>query len=118
MSRGANRLLIDFLLPAGSHRASLDQAPWVLTGLPGTSGSHFPPPRKFETFYSGLGETGRQPPNVLPGDENVSVPVTPLNFQSRFAAGYSALFADILRIMFGCLQRTIVEGLTAGAVKV
>jgi raffinose/stachyose/melibiose transport system permease protein len=53
---------------------------------------------------------------VLPGDENVSVPLTPFNFQ--FVPGYGVLLADILFIVFGFLQRTIVEGLTAGAVKV
>lgn len=77
-----------------------------------------------ETFYSGLGERGRQPLHVLPGDENASVPLTLFNFQRQFVTGYSVLFADILLIMipplimFGFFQRTIVEGLTAGAVKV
>src|SRR3954451_16675589 len=32
MSRGANRLLIDFLPPCWFPRASLDRSPWVLTG--------------------------------------------------------------------------------------
>jgi ABC-type glycerol-3-phosphate transport system permease component len=53
------------------------------------------------------------------------VPLTPFNFRSQFVRGYSGvLFADIRLItispliMFGFFQRTSVEGLTAGAVKV
>ncbi|HWD47459.1 MAG TPA: hypothetical protein VHM23_27750 [Actinomycetota bacterium] len=45
------------------------------------------------------------------------------NFQSQFTTQYNLLFADILlitippRLLFLFLNRRIVEGMTAGAVK-
>jgi raffinose/stachyose/melibiose transport system permease protein len=59
----------------------------------------------------------------LPGDENATVQLTVFNFQSQFTTQYNLLFADILLItipplvMFLFLNRRIVEGMTAGAVK-
>jgi raffinose/stachyose/melibiose transport system permease protein len=59
----------------------------------------------------------------LPGDENATVQLTVFNFQSQFNTQYNLLFADILLItippllMFLFLNKRIVEGLTAGAVK-
>ena len=59
----------------------------------------------------------------LPGDENATVQLTVFNFQSQFTTQYNLLFADILLItippllLFLFLNKRIVEGLTAGAVK-
>jgi raffinose/stachyose/melibiose transport system permease protein len=59
----------------------------------------------------------------LPGDENATVQLTVFNFQSQYSTQYNLLFADILLItipplvMFLFLNRRIVEGMTAGAVK-
>jgi raffinose/stachyose/melibiose transport system permease protein len=59
----------------------------------------------------------------LPGDENATVQLTVFNFQSQFNTQYNLLFADILLItippllLYLFLNRRIVEGLTAGAVK-
>jgi raffinose/stachyose/melibiose transport system permease protein len=59
----------------------------------------------------------------LPGDENATVQLTVFNFQSQFSTQYNLLFADILLItippllLFLFLNRRIVEGMTAGAVK-
>jgi raffinose/stachyose/melibiose transport system permease protein len=59
----------------------------------------------------------------LPGDENATVQLTVFNFQSQFNTQYNLLFADILLItippllLFLFLNRRIVEGMTAGAVK-
>jgi raffinose/stachyose/melibiose transport system permease protein len=59
----------------------------------------------------------------LPGDENATVQLTVFNFQSQFTTQYNLLFADILLItippllLFLFLNRRIVEGITAGAVK-
>ena len=59
----------------------------------------------------------------LPGDENATVQLTLFNFQSQFRTQYNLLFADILLItvppllLYLFLNRRIVEGLTAGAVK-
>jgi raffinose/stachyose/melibiose transport system permease protein len=59
----------------------------------------------------------------LPGDENATVQLTVFNFQSQFNTQYNLLFADILLItippllMFLFLNKRIVEGVTAGAVK-
>jgi raffinose/stachyose/melibiose transport system permease protein len=59
----------------------------------------------------------------LPGDENATVQLTVFNFQSQFNTQYNLLFADILLItippllMFLFLNKRIVEGMTAGAVK-
>jgi raffinose/stachyose/melibiose transport system permease protein len=59
----------------------------------------------------------------LPGDENATVQLTVFNFQSQFTTQYNLLFADILLItippllLFLFLNRRIVEGMTAGAVK-
>jgi raffinose/stachyose/melibiose transport system permease protein len=59
----------------------------------------------------------------LPGDDNATVQLTVFNFQSQFNTQYNLLFADILLItippllMFLFLNKRIVEGMTAGAVK-
>ena len=59
----------------------------------------------------------------LPGDENATVQLTLLNFQSQFSTQYNLLFMDILLItipplvMFMFFNRQIVAGMTAGAVK-
>jgi raffinose/stachyose/melibiose transport system permease protein len=59
----------------------------------------------------------------LPGDENATVQLTVFNFQSQFSTQYNLLFADILLItippllLFLFLNKRIVEGMTAGAVK-
>ena len=59
----------------------------------------------------------------LPGDENATVQLTVFNFQSQFNTQYNLLFADILLItippllLFLFLNKRIVEGMTAGAVK-
>ena len=59
----------------------------------------------------------------LPGDENATVQLTVFNFQSQFPTQYNLLFADILLItippllLFLFLNKRIVEGMTAGAVK-
>jgi raffinose/stachyose/melibiose transport system permease protein len=59
----------------------------------------------------------------LPGDENATVQLTVFNFQSQFSTRYNLLFADILLItippllLFLFLNKRIVEGMTAGAVK-
>jgi raffinose/stachyose/melibiose transport system permease protein len=59
----------------------------------------------------------------LPGDENATVQLTVFNFQSQFNTQYNLLFADILLItippllLYLFLNRRIVEGMTAGAVK-
>ena len=59
----------------------------------------------------------------LPGDENATVQLTVFNFQSQFRTQYNLLFADILLItippllLYLFLNKRIVEGLTAGAVK-
>lgn len=59
----------------------------------------------------------------LPGDENATVQLTVFNFQSQYSTQYNLLFADILLItippllMYMFLNRRIVEGMTAGAVK-
>ena len=59
----------------------------------------------------------------LPGDENATVQLTVFNFQSQFRTQYNLLFADILLItippllLYLFLNRRIVEGVTAGAVK-
>jgi raffinose/stachyose/melibiose transport system permease protein len=59
----------------------------------------------------------------LPGDENATVQLTVFNFQSQFRTQYNLLFADILLItippllLFLFLNKRIVEGMTAGAVK-
>jgi raffinose/stachyose/melibiose transport system permease protein len=59
----------------------------------------------------------------LPGDENATVQLTLFNYQSQFNTQYHLLFADILLItippliMFMFVNRKIVAGLTAGAVK-
>jgi hypothetical protein len=74
-----------------------------------------------------LAEGGRTssayPLYFLPGDENATVQLTVFNFQSQFNTQYNLLFADILLItippllLYLFLNRRIVEGLTAGAVK-
>jgi raffinose/stachyose/melibiose transport system permease protein len=59
----------------------------------------------------------------LPGDENATVQLTVFNFKSQFTTQYNLLFADILLItippllLFLFLNKRIVEGMTAGAVK-
>ena len=59
----------------------------------------------------------------LPGDENATVQLTVFNFQSQYNTQYNLLFADILLItippllMYMFLNKRIVEGMTAGAVK-
>jgi raffinose/stachyose/melibiose transport system permease protein len=59
----------------------------------------------------------------LPGDENATVQLTVFNFQSQYTTQYNLLFADILLItippllMYMFLNKRIVEGMTAGAVK-
>jgi raffinose/stachyose/melibiose transport system permease protein len=59
----------------------------------------------------------------LPGDENATVQLTVFNFQSQFRTQYNLLFADILLItippllLYLFLNKRIVEGMTAGAVK-
>jgi raffinose/stachyose/melibiose transport system permease protein len=59
----------------------------------------------------------------LPGDENATVQLTVFNFQSQYSTQYNLLFADILLItippllMYMFLNKRIVEGMTAGAVK-
>jgi raffinose/stachyose/melibiose transport system permease protein len=59
----------------------------------------------------------------LPGDENATVQLTVFNFQSQFSTQYNLLFADILLItvppllLYLFLNKRIVEGMTAGAVK-
>jgi raffinose/stachyose/melibiose transport system permease protein len=59
----------------------------------------------------------------LPGDENATVQLTVFNFQSQFNTQYNLLFADILLItippllLYLFLNKRIVEGITAGAVK-
>jgi raffinose/stachyose/melibiose transport system permease protein len=59
----------------------------------------------------------------LPGDENATVQLTVFNFQSQFSTQYNLLFADILLItippllLFLFLNKRIVDGITAGAVK-
>jgi raffinose/stachyose/melibiose transport system permease protein len=59
----------------------------------------------------------------LPGEQNATVQLTLLNFQSQFNTSYNLLFMDILLItvpplvMFLFFNRKIVAGLTAGAIK-
>jgi raffinose/stachyose/melibiose transport system permease protein len=59
----------------------------------------------------------------LPGEQNATVQLTLLNFQSQFNTSYNLLFMDILLItipplvMFMFFNRKIVAGLTAGAIK-
>jgi raffinose/stachyose/melibiose transport system permease protein len=59
----------------------------------------------------------------LPGEQNATVQLTLLNFQSQFGTSYNLLFMDILLItipplvMFMFFNRKIVAGLTAGAIK-
>jgi raffinose/stachyose/melibiose transport system permease protein len=59
----------------------------------------------------------------LPGEQNATVQLTLLNFQSQFNTSYNLLFMDILLItipplvMFMFFNRKIVVGLTAGAIK-
>lgn len=59
----------------------------------------------------------------LPGEQNATVQLTLLNFQSQFNTSYNLLFTDILLItipplvMFMFFNRKIVAGLTAGAIK-
>jgi raffinose/stachyose/melibiose transport system permease protein len=59
----------------------------------------------------------------LPGDENATVQLTVFNFQSQYSTQYNLLFANILLItiapllMFVFLNKRIVAGMTAGAVK-
>jgi raffinose/stachyose/melibiose transport system permease protein len=59
----------------------------------------------------------------LPGEQNATVQLTLLNFQSQFNTAYNLLFMDILLItipplvMFLFFHRKLVAGLTAGAIK-
>ena len=59
----------------------------------------------------------------LPGEQNATVQLTLLNFQSQFNTSYNLLFMDILLItipplvMYMFFNRKIVAGLTAGAIK-
>jgi raffinose/stachyose/melibiose transport system permease protein len=59
----------------------------------------------------------------LPGEQNATVQLTLLNFQSQFNTSYNLLFMDILLItipplvMFMFFNRKLVDGLTAGAIK-
>jgi raffinose/stachyose/melibiose transport system permease protein len=59
----------------------------------------------------------------LPGDENATVQLTVFNFQSQYGTQYNLLFANILLItiapllMYLFLNKRIVAGMTAGAVK-
>ena len=59
----------------------------------------------------------------LPGNQNATVQLTLLNFQSQFTTQYHLLFATILLvtipplIMFIFFNRRIVEGMAAGSVK-
>jgi raffinose/stachyose/melibiose transport system permease protein len=65
----------------------------------------------------------QNPLYFLPGDEHPTVQLTLFNFKSQFTTQYNLLFADILLvtipplIMFIFLNRKIVEGMAAGAVK-
>jgi len=65
----------------------------------------------------------QNPLYFLPGDEHPTVQLTLFNFKSQFITQYNLLFADILLvtipplIMFIFLNRKIVEGMAAGAVK-
>jgi raffinose/stachyose/melibiose transport system permease protein len=59
----------------------------------------------------------------LPGNQNATVQLTLFNFQSQFNTSFNLLFMNILLItipplvVFLFLNRQIVEGMTAGAVK-
>ena len=65
----------------------------------------------------------QNPLYFLPGTENATIQLTVANFQSQFSTQYNLLFADILLItippllLFLFLNKRIVEGMTAGAVK-
>ncbi|RZS91139.1 carbohydrate ABC transporter membrane protein 2 (CUT1 family) [Motilibacter rhizosphaerae] len=65
----------------------------------------------------------QNPLYFLPGDDHPTVQLTLFNFQSQFTTQYNLLFADILLvtipplILFVFLNRKIVEGMAAGAVK-
>ena len=60
---------------------------------------------------------------LLSSPENRTIPLGLLNFQGQFSTDYTGLTAGILiaivpvLILYACLQRWIVSGLTAGAVK-
>lgn len=65
----------------------------------------------------------QNPLYFLPGTQNATVQLTLFTFQSQFNTQYNLLFADILLItippllMYMFLNKRIVEGMTAGAVK-